>query len=106
MSNLQIAKILHGMMSVFREGIGETPYPKWEELSPETHILYYGAIDLVKNSIYITPEEIHEYWMEWAKKYKPNHISIIPYSELSHTEKQKDHLIISIIESLLQKYVE
>jgi hypothetical protein len=101
LSNIQIAKILHGMMSVFREGIGETPYPKWEELTVNTHILYDGAVELIKSGRYITPQDIHNYWMEWAKKYKPDHISIIPYDELSETEKKKDQLIVSIIESLI-----
>lgn len=106
MDNLQISKILHGMMSSFREGIGETPYPIWEELDQATIELYDGAIEMIKSNCYFytiktQPEDIHAYWLEWAKIHRPHHNSLIPYEKLSNTEKAKDMLIISIIESLL-----
>lgn len=90
------------MMAVFREGIGETPYPKWEDLDQPTIDLYLGAIDLVQSYEYhsVTPNRIHQYWHEWAKTHRPNHNSLIPFDQLSPTEKIKDQLVVSIISAI------
>ena len=108
MTNLEISKILHGMMSAFREGIGETPYPKWEGLDQPTIDLYDGAIELIKQYEYyrITPKRIHQFWQEWAKTHRPDHLSLpIAYEDLSQTEKIKDMFVISIVNDLLNSEI-
>lgn len=111
MEKLQIAKILHEMMSIFKTGIHEEPYPLWHELDTNTIDLYLGAIELVQSYKYhnCSPARIHRYWQEWAKTHRVNHPSLLlDYKDLSKTEKQKDMFVVSLIRimSFSEKSVE
>ena len=105
MNKTQIAKTLHVMLSAFCEANGQPAYDAWEDLKPEYVELLEGAIDLVSIKCAVgdslTPSDIHDYWMEWAKTHKSDHNCIVPFDELSPLEKAKDALIISIIVELL-----
>ena len=97
MNKEKIAIILHNMMSEFRCNVGQERYLPWTELDDVTKQLYYSAIDGVTKGIFTTPEQIHDYWMEWAKTNKSDHSCIVPYEELSGIEKAKDELVLNMI---------
>lgn len=97
MNKEHIAIVLHNMMSEFRVNVSQEPYLPWSELNDDTHQLYYSAIDGVTKGIFTTPEQIHDYWMEWAKINKNDHSCIVPYEELSGIEKAEDELVLHMI---------
>ncbi len=99
----QAAKSLYYMLSAFRESIGESGYEgDWESKPFEYKELILGGIKLVQSRSDITPSEIHDYWANWSRQFNPNHPSIIPFSELSETEKKKDSLFIALAKTLTQ----
>jgi hypothetical protein len=97
MDKERISLILHNMMSEFRVNMGQEPYPIWITLDESVKQLYYGAIDRVTSGEITTPEQIHDYWMEWAKTNKSDHSCIIPFEGLSGPEKAKDELVLHMI---------
>jgi hypothetical protein len=99
----QTAKSLYYMLSAFRESIGEPKYEgDWESKTFEYKELILGGISLVIRKGDITPSEIHDYWANWSRQFNPDHPSIIPFSELSETEKKKDSLFIALAKTLTQ----
>ena len=100
-----MAKTLHAMLSAFCVANGQPAYDAWEDLKPEYVELLEGAVDLVSSKCRVgdllTPSDIHDYWMEWAKTHKSDHNCIVPFDDLSLLEKTKDALVISIIVELL-----
>lgn len=99
-----IAKHLHNILSGFRISNGQTPYPSFDNITSQNFELYLWAIDLVEQNPNITPIEIHNLWMEYAKNNIPDHPCIVPFEELTKEEKIKDDLTISVIKLMLKYY--
>lgn len=99
----QIIKSLYEMMSAFKVSINEHPYCAFEIMENdefETYDMLSNAVDLVLNNPNIEDKDIHDYWNNWAIIHKPKHLSLIPFEELSDTEKMKDAFIIALIRSM------
>lgn len=101
MNKEQIAKSLHYMMSGFKVSIGEPPYPPWDALSDLRRQFFTDAIEFVNKDT--TPEQVHDFWVEWTEKNEPGHASLIPFEDLSLTEKIKDDIVIVIL-NMFKKY--
>lgn len=97
----QIGKAIHYMLSGFKVAVGQRPYKHWEDLDPDTKRLFTDAIEFVTSGER-TPEDIHNYWAEYAKKVNPTHESLIPFDELSEIEKLKDEFVITIINHMVK----
>lgn len=90
------------MMSGFKVSIGENPYLPWEKMHPSYQEMVLGWVDRVHEGS--TPEDVHIYWMEWAKIHKPEHNSIIPFENMSLTEQIKDDIIV-VLSNMFKKYL-
>lgn len=102
-----IARSIHEMMSGFKVSIGEAPYEPYETQNTDYVDFLKGAVDFVKiaDEFYTggcTPEDIHEYWLKWAQKNRPNHASLIPFDDMPISEKMKDDFVIHIIRTYIK----
>lgn len=100
-----LAKIVHDANRSYCEILGDFSQKPWSEAPGYNHTSAMKGIEAVVLNPSITPEGIHDVWMEqkiadgW--KYGPTkdyelktHPSIVPYSELSHYEQFKDFIVI------------
>lgn len=110
MTTVQAAKSLNAILSGFKTSIGEPPYSAWEDLSELRQRFLIDAIPFVcklGNEVRnheIRCQRVHNYWIEWSQINDPTHSSLIPYSELSATEKIKDGLVVNTILAM-ERYI-
>ena len=93
-----IAKSIHEIISGYKVSIGELPYQPYDV--GRWGGLLEALIEYVENDIDgVTPEDIHDKWVSWAEQHDPLHASIIPFDEMSDTEKIKDWLVLETIKA-------
>jgi hypothetical protein len=103
-----VARVVHEAIRSYQLLLGETPAPIWEEAGWRQDSTREGVLFAMNNP---TPGAQHEDWVRskiskgW--KYGPikdetlkTHPSLIPFSQLSQTEKNKDAILIAIVQSL------
>lgn len=92
----EAAKAIHYTISGYKQSIGEPPYCLWNEVSAEIKQMLLNAVCLIQTKLDITPEEIHDYWCDFARQYMPYHPSLVPFkrrgSSLNHHRSQKEVL--------------
>jgi hypothetical protein len=104
-TKLQAAKILYYAVSGFRQGIGEDPYPPFEDSNRIYQDEFMiGLVNGFLSENLQTDEDVHEFWMDWARQHKSDHASIKPFKDLSETEKIKDQIIIDTMFNLTQYF--
>lgn len=97
----EAAKAIHYTISGYIQSIGEPPYCLWDEVSADIKQMLLNAVCLIQTKPNITPEEIHDYWCDFARQYMPHHPSLVPFEDLSRTEKIKDRLVIDTVKAVL-----
>ncbi len=103
-----IAKICHETNRAYREVIGETTQPHWEN-APDwlREATIEGVIFLLENPG-ASAERTHENWLRRKEKEgwkygivsnaeKKEHPSILPYSMLTESERRKDALFVAVV---------
>jgi len=104
-----IAKICHETNRAYREVIGETTLPRWED-APDwlRQATIEGVIFLLENPGVSLAERAHENWLHRKEKdgwkygivsnaAKKEHPSILPYSMLTENDRRKDALFIAVV---------
>ena len=108
---LQIAKTCHEVNKSYCESIGNNSQVSWEE-SPDWQ--KESAINGVKfhlDNPNSKPEDFHNNWMKEKKKdgwkygkeknvEKKEHPCMVPYNKLPKEQQVKDHLFISVVQSM------
>lgn len=102
MNNREISKYLYGCLSSLREANGQPAYPPFSEASPDIFNLFYLVIDAIRNNEITSSEDVHNYWITYAKVHDVSHSCIVPYLELSEYEKSKDKLVLEIVKILIK----
>jgi hypothetical protein len=110
---LLLAKILHAATSVLPRDDGSLVVA-WDHLSLESQELAVKAIEHIFENDLQTPEEFHNLWMEgkidtgWTygkfSLENKTHPAILPYNELSDTEKLKDIIWIALTKTWKLEY--
>jgi hypothetical protein len=107
-----LARIVHEANKAFCESIGDTSQVSWSEAPEYNHRSAMIGVKAICDNTDITPEESHDVWMEAKKadgwvygevkdKEKKTHPSIVPYKDLSISEKYKDFLVRDIVLSYI-----
>ena len=104
-----IAKVVHNVNRAFCITMGDNSQEIWENAPQWQKDSVINAINRIMEND-STPEQVHEMWMEeklrsgWVygdvKDVElKTHPCIVPYNELSHDQKVKDHLVKAVIDS-------
>lgn len=106
-----IAATCHETNRAIQTANGEEVAPPWNELSPEAKNGSVEGVLFVMSNPDVTPEKIHKNWMKYklktgwqygekkdtALKFHPN---LVPFAKLDTVEKMKDHVFISVVQSM------
>ena len=121
----QVAQVCHGAHKAYNESIGDFSTPKWGELPDEEKHARVAVVDTIQASPGITPEKVHNMWLErrkkqgWrrvedevtevidgkeAKKKVPKQKNpvrkynpkVVPYDELSPEDQFKNKILIGV----------
>lgn len=106
-----IAQVCHAANSGFCKTLGDDSHPSWEDLDDEVKNSAIEGVKFTIDNPSCTSEGQHNKWMEtkisqgWVygavkDSEKKTHPSLVPYQDLSLTEKLKDTLFRSIVTSL------
>ena len=103
-----IAKICHETNRAYREVIGETTSPRWEDAPVWLREATVEGVKFILQNPGASAERTHENWLHRKEKdgwkygivsnaAKKEHPSILPYSMLSENDKRKDALFIAVV---------
>ncbi len=107
-----LAKMVHEANKAFCESIGDNSQLPWSEAPEYNHTSTCAGVRAICDNPDMPPDELHNVWMESKKadgwvygkvkdREKKTHPSIVPYAELSASEKYKDSLVKAIVVSYL-----
>lgn len=110
----EIARAAHEANREFCLSLGDTSQVPWDE-APDN--IKQSAIDGVKYFIDnpgVTPQDMHNNWTKFKLQdgwvygptkdaEKKTHPSLVPYSQLSHTERMKDDIFVATVTSYLNE---
>lgn len=108
-----VARVVHAALREYESLTHGDDNPPWDELSDEIRWAYIHGVLNVNERADITPEELHENWVEnklrhgWTYGLVKNfltktHPCLVPYEELSTVEKGKAILFIAVAKTLLR----
>lgn len=107
-----LAKMVHEANRAFCESIGDNSQVPWSETPEYNHTSACVGVRAIYDNPDMPNDELHNVWMESKKadgwvygkvkdREKKTHPSIVPYAELSASEKYKDSLVKAIVVSYL-----
>ena len=114
MKPIEIAQLCHNLNKAVCELYGDFHCPAWEDVPEETKI---GAVLTIEHIIAdpdLTPEDIHNSWMDFKidngwrhgpviDAEKKTHPSIVPFCMLPEREQIKDRLFRAVVLSAIAK---
>ena len=106
-----ISAVVHEALRAFVDEIGEPPLPPWTEAPEWMRSATLDGVRFRLENPYAPSSAQHDQWMreklEGGWRYGPTkdeaaktHPSLLPYAELSETEKRKDALFAAIVSAL------
>jgi hypothetical protein len=107
----RIAKLCYEINRGIRAGLGETPYPPWDEAPEWHHATVRQGVEGILAGAITRPEESHNSWtrekLAHGWKYGPEkdesaktHPQLVPFRELPIEQRLKDILFFMTVSAL------
>lgn len=112
----EIAAVCHAVNRAYCQSIGDHSQVQWEFATPEIQTSMVRGVVAVLRDPEITPEELHQKWMEakaedgWhygpiKDADKKTHPCMVAYSLLPSDQRTKDYLFRATVKALADKAV-
>lgn len=107
----RISAVVHAAMSAFKLALGEAPLPVWADAGADMQESTRAGVMFRLENPHAAISAQHDQWMAerkaagWVYGARKDvaartHPSLVPYEELSRTERQKDALFAAIVKAL------
>lgn len=113
---LSIARVAHDVNHAYCQAIGDTGSTSWEDAPNWQRDSVCRGVEMHLRDPAVTPEQSHQSWMDqklregWAfgevkDGNAKTHPCLLPYDQLPHEQRLKDHIFRGIVHAIAREMV-